>query len=139
MTIDFSYRDSYGNIKTESKPELTPDEIVQMVSDRMKRFDSTADGARESDSSRSERKYVMAHSSDALRSAKELMDKDQREEFDEMETNYNNKSDLTWLKENSTKSAEIMDDEGRPMNGSAQESGNSTQGYPLRDTTESGL
>lgn len=85
--LTFSYVDTRNQPKTDTKPVLKPQVIVGMVQRRIARFKSAPYGARESDSSRSERKYIAAHDThnqDILRQAWELMNREQRMEFEMM-------------------------------------------------------
>lgn len=79
--ITFSYFDSNGQLMTETKYILSPAEIASRTKQRLARFKSLPPGTRESDESRSERKWISAHPEGELRKSWALMDEDTRMEF----------------------------------------------------------
>ncbi len=85
--LRFTWVNTLNQPVEETLPVLEPQEIMRMVQERMDRFASAPPGARESDASRGERKYIVAHATnheDVLRAAFEQMDEHQRMEFEMM-------------------------------------------------------
>lgn len=82
--LTFSYIDSYGTAVEETLPELTAEQIVELVNQRMGAFEEAPPGAREGDKLRSERKYISAHDESIVRQAWEGMDEHQKMELEMM-------------------------------------------------------
>ena len=116
--ITFTYLDSKLNSVTETKPVLSVREVVGLTKERLARFKSAPPGARESDLSRTERKYIAAHeATGVLRAAWELMDEHLKMEFDMMLTksSHHGISDPAWTRRNEAKVPDVIGDDERVL------------------------
>lgn len=116
--ITFTYLDSKLNSVTETKPVLTAREVVGMTKARLARFKSAPSGARESDLSRTERKYVAAHeSTGVLKAAWELMDEHLKMEMRMMlsKDSHHGISDPAWTRRNEAKVPDVIGDDERVL------------------------
>ena len=111
--VTFTYLDSWRTAHTVTLPVLTPAQIVLKVETRHKRFKESP--GRESDNSRTERKYISAQPSAILLKAWQLMDEDARMEFEMMfaMSSHHGISDRKWAEEHQIHEVEIMGDDGR--------------------------
>lgn len=116
--VTFSYRDSYGIGHTVTKPVLTADRIVQMVRLRAERFDASGELNRESNSSRTDRKYIAAQPNQILRQAWAKANDEERREMAMMlsQDSHNGTSSASWLARSKDKTAQRVEgDDGRPL------------------------
>jgi 4-alpha-glucanotransferase len=115
--LTYTYIDSYGDVITETKPQLEPDAIAEMTIDRMERFKSAGPGSRESEISRAERKYISAHDESVLRAAWNKLDDHGKMEFDMMlsEKSHHGISDSRWADNNTKEREEIVGDNQVPL------------------------
>ncbi len=115
--VTFSYLDSKSEAKTVTKPLLSPDRIVTMVRGRDERFDKAGPGARESDRSRTERKYISAQPKATLILARRKMDDHLKMEFDMMldQNSHHGISDPKWIEVYAGNFPEVIGDDGKPL------------------------
>ena len=116
--VTFTYLDSKLNSVTETKPVLTTREVVEMTKARLARFKSAPLGARESDYSRTERKYIAAHeSTGVLRAAWEMMDEHTKMEFVMAldKRSHHGISDPAWTRRNEAKVPDVIGDDKRVL------------------------
>ena len=116
--ISFSYLSSLGEAKTETKPMLAAKSILDLVKARYERFKSQiGKGARESEASRSERKYISAHPASVLKAAWNLSEDDLKMELMMMldESSHSGISDPVWLQENAKPQTAVIGDDGKPL------------------------
>lgn len=117
VLLQFSYLDSRSRGVTEIRPALRPDGIVSLVQERMDRFRKAPPGARESDRSRRERKYISAHPPQILHKAWNLMNEGQRMEFDMMlsSSSHHGISDPNWVKEHQEPTGQVLGDDKQKL------------------------
>ena len=116
--ITFSYLDSYSQPQTETKPLLKPEQIVKMVKARDRRFDEQQPpGARESDTSRAERKWIVAHPPQILFDAWDLADEETKQEMATMfdPESHHGISDPAWLKTHAKGTDTMIGDNGKTL------------------------
>jgi len=116
--LTYSYLDSFGSARTETKPALSAQQIIELVKQRMMRFDRAGPGARESDFSRRERKYITAHPIGLLKAAWARADKMTRMEMAMMfdpNSHYGNSS-RAWVEKNQRPHQQVIGDDGAPLN-----------------------
>lgn len=115
--ITFTYLDSKLNATTVTNPVLTAREVVEMTVGRLARFKSAPPGARESDFSRTERKYIAAHPEGILRAAWELMDEHTRMEFVMAldKRSHHGISDPAWARRKEAKVPDVIGDDKRVL------------------------
>lgn len=113
--VTFTYLDSWSSAHTVTLPTLTPYQIMEKVKARHKRFKESP--GRESDVSRSQRKYISAQLSATLLKAWQMMDEDTRMEFSMMfdERSHHGISDKVWAEEHQTHEVQVRGDDGRPL------------------------
>ncbi len=116
-TLTFTYIDSYGDIITETKNILSPDQIKQRVMDRLSRFKNAGPGSRESELSRAERKYVSAHSEKILKQAWSKLDEHGQMEMSMMldMSSHFGISDPKWAENHAGEREEIIGDNMSPL------------------------
>lgn len=116
--ITFTYLDSKLNSITETKPVLSVREVVGMTKARLARFKSAPPGARESDFSRTERKYIAAHEeTGVLRAAWDLMDEHTKMEFVMAldKRSHHGISDSAWTRRKEAKVPDVIGDDKRVL------------------------
>lgn len=108
--IAFTYLDSTLNAITVAKPLLTAYEIVTKTKERLAMFKSAPPGARESDISRYERKYISAHPEGILIRAWKMMDHHTKMEFVMMldRRSHHGMSDPAWAHRNAANLTEVI-------------------------------
>ncbi len=113
--VTFTYLDSWHSAHTTTLPVLTPYAVVEGVKARHKRFKESP--GRESDVSRSQRKYISAQPSATLLKAWQMMDEDTRMEFNMMldEKSHHGISDKAWAEAHQTNEVYVKGDDGRPL------------------------
>ena len=115
--VTFTYLDSHSRPVTETKSVLEAAVIARMIKARSKRFHDAAPGARESDKSRRERKWMAAHPAGLLRKAWGLLDEPGKMEFD-MAFNQNSHhgvSDQAWAAKHAERTTRVEGDDGKGL------------------------
>jgi len=115
--VTFSYMDSWGRAQTETRPLLTPAQIVAMAHARDKRFEAVGEFCRESDESRTERKYIAAQPRLILLRAWALAKGEDRDELAMMldGNSHHGISDPKWLKANAKAKQTVLADDGKTL------------------------
>ncbi len=115
--MTFTYLNSYGEKIDETKPILTSFEIKQKVTDRMERFHYAGPGARESEISRAERKWISAHSEECLKKAWNLLDEHGKMEMSMLlsKDSHYGISNPDWAKKHSKERHSIIGDNEVPL------------------------
>lgn len=115
--ITFTYVTSLSKVVTETKPILEPDDIIELIDERIYRFGEAPVGARESEMSRAERKYISAHPEKVLREAFDSMNDDQKMELDMMlsEKSHTGISNPKWVKYNVFERNDIVGDDKKKL------------------------
>ncbi len=110
--LTFTYIDSYGNVITEIKKQLTVKEICDKVIERHDRFGMSGPGSRESELSRAERKCISAHDESVLHEAWDLLDEDNKMEMSMMLSmdSHHGISDKTWADKHAKERPNIIGD-----------------------------
>lgn len=117
-TITFTYFNSHGQVITETRHIMSPQEVVDRTVKRHARFMSMPPGTRESEESRRERKWISAHRLGVLRPAWALMDGETKMEFVMMldMNSHMGISDPEWASEHrSVEVREVKGDDGEGM------------------------
>ena len=119
--VRFSYLDSLSKAVTETKPLLTAQEIIGLVEAREKRFDEAPPGARESDASRRERKYIAAQPEGVLKQAWEEMTGHTKMEFAMMldMNSHHGLSDPKWMATHAGNVSQVLGDDQKPIGSTA--------------------
>lgn len=115
--ITFTHITSLGKVVTETKPVLTPEQIIKEAKARHERFKEAGPGSRESEESRAKRKHVSAHPESIIREAWKDMDEETRMELSmmlSMDSHYGI-SDPEWAKGHANKINKIQGDGGKPL------------------------
>ena len=110
--LTFTYIDSYGNVITETKKQLTAKEICDKVIESHDRFGMSGPGSRESELSRAERKYISAHDEPMLREVWDLLDENNKMEMSMMLSMdaHHGISDKTWADKHAKERSNIIGD-----------------------------
>lgn len=116
-TIAFTYLDSTLNAITVAKPLLTAIEIMAKTKERLARFKSAPPGARESDFSRTERKYISAHPKGILANAWQMMDHHTKMEFVMMldKRSHHGISDPAWAQRHAAEVPDVIGDDRKVL------------------------
>ena len=117
-SVRFTYLDSLSQVHSETKPLLTPEDIARRIKRRLGRFKAAGPGARESETSRTERKLISAHPEETLRKAWGLLDDHGKMEMVMMldHNSHWSTSDPGWAEENQQRLSKIHGDDGRALN-----------------------
>lgn len=109
-SIAFTFLDSTLHAVTVAKPLLTAVEIVAKTKERLAQFKSAPPGARESDFSRSERKYISAHPKGILTHAWQMMNHHTKMEFVMMldKRSHHGISDPAWAQRNAANLTKVI-------------------------------
>ena len=115
--LTYTYIDSYSRAKTVTRPVLTADGVLRFLEKRMKQFHDAPPGARESDATRADRKYISAQPLSVLRAAWGKMNADQKDEFRTMldKVSYSGISDPKWAEKNERPTKEVVGDDNQPL------------------------
>ena len=115
--VTYTYIDSYSRAKTVTRPILTADGVIRLLNQRMKHFGEASPGARESEATRANRKYIAAQPLTVLRAAWREMDPDQQKEFQNMldKISYSGISDQKWAEQNQKPTKTIIGDDETPL------------------------
>ncbi len=110
----FTYITSLGDVITETKEILDPEEIKEIVMNRMYRFKEAGPGSRESEISRAERKWISAHPESILKETYELLDEHGKMEMSMMldMNSHFGISDKKWADKNVEERKHIIGDNG---------------------------
>lgn len=115
--VTFSYLDSHSRPVTETKPVLEAAVIARMIQARLKRFHDAVPGARESDKSRRERKWMAAHPEGLLRKAWELLDEHGKMEASMLFSmdSHHGVSDPAWIAKHAERTIQVEGDDGKGL------------------------
>ena len=115
--MTFTYLNSYGDVITETKPVLDPQQIKQHVMDRLHQFHDAGPGVRESETSRAIRKWISAHPKHLLVTAWNRMNDHGKMEMDMMfsKKSHYGISDPKWAKAHSEGREAIIGDNMVPL------------------------
>lgn len=110
--LTYTYIDSYGEVITDTKKVLTPEQVAQKVRGRLHRFMDAGPGVRESEISRAERKCISAHPEKCLREAWNLLGDHGKMEMSMMLSmdSHHGISDKTWADKNAKERPNIIGD-----------------------------
>lgn len=113
--VTFTYLDSWRTAHTVTLPTLTPYQVVEKVKTRHKQFKESP--GRESDNSRTDRKYISAQQPSILLKAWQMMDEETRMEFEMMfaMSSHHGISDSKWAEAHQTNEVYVRGDDGRPL------------------------
>lgn len=115
--LTYTYIDSYSRAKTVTRPVLTADGVIRLLDKRMRHFGEAPPGARESEATRADRKYIAAQPLSVLRAAWREMNEDQRKEFQNMldKISYSGISDKGWAEQHQKPTKSIVGDDNAPL------------------------
>lgn len=115
--VTFTYFDSHGQPHTPTWAVLSPSEIIDRTRKRLARFKSMPPGTRESEESRTERKWISAHPISILRRAWDRMSEPNRMEFAMMLAmeSHHGISDPKFAEEQKRRLKSVSGDDGRTL------------------------